>query len=241
MKELFNLGVIDKSILINSIRDINNKLNISNYKVEEFFEFKNKFDYQYKIIKYRDILENKKNGNIKSPIHYLFFNDIYIIIYPFGLNGKSEYLSLGIVFSSKIKIPNYMIYISFELTNKDFSITLSKKFQINSYNKEFVIKSFYKSSKLEEEGFIDNNGDLTIKYIIEFDKTNTFLKDINDYYELIENKINKNYPSIKINDDDLIEINQNELKKKKKNKTFNLLGRKKNFPKSNTDFSDSEW
>ena len=197
-KNQYNLGNFEQNILLNSIRDVNKKINSVNLKIKPFFDFnkENTFNYNYKIINYKNILDNKSTTLLNSSVHSLFFNDFYIIIYPFGINGDSKYLDLGVIFSSKIK-KNYDISLIFEIRNIDGSKKYSKMININSYNKIFNIINFYKTSKLIEENFLDNNGDFTIYYEIEFYPNNSFLYDIEDYYEEYINKISNFYKKYK--------------------------------------------
>ena len=48
---------------------------------------------------------------------------------------------------------------------------------------KFLVGKFYSLSNLEKEGFIQENGDLIIKYSIDFNGKNNFIYDIDSYYE----------------------------------------------------------
>ena len=111
----------------------------------------------------------------------------YIFIFPFGITGNSNYLDLGILFSSKIKL-NYNINIIFEIINENKPKKYAQALKINSYNRIYHITNFYKSSLLNDEQYIDSNGDFTINYKVLFNIENAFLYDIEDYYKVYINK-----------------------------------------------------
>ena len=126
-------------------------MSILDNKTESFFTGRKNFNYTFKIINFRNILENKNSECLKSSLQSLFFKNFYIIVYPFGISGKSSYLELAFLYTSKIK-NNYGLNIIFDLVNKDSSKKFSKYFQINSFNSIFYIKNFYILENLEKDG-----------------------------------------------------------------------------------------
>jgi hypothetical protein len=90
LKAYYDNGVFKADLLLNSIIDIKNKMNVINYKIEPFFGLNNQknFSYSYKINDLKKILNLKKKDTLFSPVLSLFFFDFQIIIYPFGKKWK---------------------------------------------------------------------------------------------------------------------------------------------------------
>ena len=53
----------------------------------------------------------------------------------------------------------------------------------------FYVHDFYKTDDLEKNGFLDENGDLKINYKINFNESNIFFNDIEEYYKINESLI----------------------------------------------------
>lgn len=189
-KKNYTEGKFEPKSLSDSIFNINNKINIFDSNFESFFN-SNEINFTFKIQNFNNILNNKIK-EIKSPKQPIFFNDIYIIVYPYGVSKKSTYLELGIICDSIMK-KNYDIKANIKIININPNKEYERKIEIDSYNKKIYLNKFYISSHLEKDGFIDNNGDLIINCNIEFNKDNSFLYDIQEYYETFINKNNKQF------------------------------------------------
>jgi len=182
-KKEYDSRNFDPDILLNSIRDINDKLSIFDSNFEPFLTYKESenFNYTYRIINFRKILEQKKIHYLVSPIKSFYFHDFNIIIYPFGLNGDSQFLEFQFNCYSKIKF-NYIIKVSFEFVNINKSLSLKYDARLVVCSK-FLVGKFYNVADLEKDGFIQENGDLIIKYSIDFGGKNNFIYDADNYYE----------------------------------------------------------
>ena len=182
----------DPDILLNSIREVNDKLSIIDCKFEPFLIYKenDNCSYSYRIINFSKIIEEKKIHYLVSPIKSIFFHDFNIVVYPFGLDGDSSYFEFQFNCYSKLKV-KYDIKINFELVNvkRDSSI----KFEAKLVCAQFIIGKFYPLEDLKKDGFIQENGDLIIKYSINLNGKNNYIYDIDNYYEkfLVKNTIPK--------------------------------------------------
>ena len=210
----YNEGKFEPNNLSTSIFQTNNKMNILDSNISCFFN-PNENNFIFKIRNFKNILNNQIK-KIRSPMYSMFFNDFYLMAYPYGFDEKSSYLELGIIFESKLK-KNYNIKAIITIININGNKEYERKVEIDSYNKQLYIDKFYITKNLEKYEFIDNNGDLEINCRIELDKDNSFLYDIQEYYEKFINKNNNQSDS-----EDKIDQIFNIINEKEKK----LLGKK---------------
>ena len=182
-KKEYDSHKFESYILLNSIREINDKLSIVNTNFVPFLAYKENenLSYTYRIINFRKIIEEKKIHYLVTPIKSFYFHDFNIIVYPFGIDGDSEFLEFQFNCYSKIKF-NYAIKVNFEFININRAASMKYEARLVVCSK-FLVGKFYNLSNLEKEGFIQENGDLIIKYTIDFNGKNNFIYDVDSYYE----------------------------------------------------------
>ena len=213
-------------ILLNSIIEIKNKMNIINHKIEPFFDLNNhnqkSFSNSYRINDLKKILKMEKKDELKSPILSLFFIDFSIIIYPYGKSGNSSYIELGVLFNSKIK-HKYNFDIIIEIGSKNKLINPLKNIKNISNNQLYIFANFCKREDLEKNGYLDDNGDLIINYTFNFNEKNVFLYDIEEYYKIYINK-SLELKGIELNSNDWLISPKKNIEKKNEKSKSTLLG-----------------
>ena len=186
---LFTIKDISKSI--NEYKNTNNLVNcaissfqvkLSTYKMHfELENFKKVFE------------ENKDNDDFKlvSPIYKVNFLSWRLVIFPKRKNDDNkETFQIFVEVLENNDLDNFSIEYKFEMENKDKNDNhISSFIQLLEKNKYIGDSNFYQTTKIFNDGFINENGSIIINCYVKPFGIEDFQKELNYYFLSHYNKL----------------------------------------------------